>query len=450
MPDDRPQPTARPGARPARRGAAHRMLRALPFLAFVLWWALLALALKAVTLDAGDLPVDYRTYAEAAERARQTGSPYRQVAAAQAVWADIHAAARARFDGGGAAVAPISGPYLYPPSLALWLPPGPATGLVYLALHTLAAAGLCLGWLRLAGARSGWWLLPAALSADLLAVYAGGNVEILLLAASLAACGLLWRGPAVLAGVPVALVLLVKPQFALLFAAFAAFVLLARGRAAAGGLAAAAAVALVLAGLEVLRWPTPARAGALAYLSEPAARQYFALPPASWWPMDHWNRAPLQALLSAGLPRGAAMAATLAGFAARLATSLLALRRHPPGFALAFALSYVLLLIGRPIDWALPLLGLLTLGAAAPGLGRGARRAGAAAALALGLAHWAAFIGFATGRWPGLLSLQTPAWPWETLVVLPGAWLLLLRAARAAPGQGAGRPDRTLGACAPQ
>lgn len=41
--------------------------------------------------------------------------------------------------------------------------------------------------------------------------------------------------------------------------------------------------------------------------------------------------------------------------------------------------------------------------------------------LACDLGHWLAFALIASGTWPGLLTLQTSRWPWETLLILPAA-----------------------------
>ena len=78
----------------------------------------------------------------------------------------------------------------------------------------------------------------------------------------------------------------------------------------------------------------------------------------------------------------------------------------------------------------MPFFELIVLGAAWPALGPWSRRALAAGAAALSASHLAAFALFVAGMRPGLLTLQTPALPWETLVVLPGAWALLTWAGR--------------------
>ncbi len=408
------------------------MLRkVLPATVFCLWWVVLALALKAITLDAGTFPVDYRTYAAAAERAEAEGSPYVGADAARARWLEIHRATTAIFrldPGGELPDGSISGPYLYPPTLALVLGPGRTAALVFVLVQAAVAAATCLAWLRLSGAGLGWWLVPAALSVDILAVFAGGNVEVLLIGGSLLASWLLWTGRGPWAAPVVAAVLLVKPQYGLLFVAFACLAMAAGGRRWRPFLVAGAGAAALIA-LEFLRWPAAARADFLAYAASPSSLQYFALPPDQQWPMSLWNRASLQLFLGAGLPYGAAQALSLGIFAVLLAVSCRRLRRARAGFAPVFAplfaLAYVLFLLTRPITWALPFLGLFAVAAVWPGLAPAGRRAVAAMALLLGATHWAAYMLFLGGAAPGLLTLQSEALPWETLLVLPATWALL-------------------------
>ncbi|MEM9428957.1 MAG: glycosyltransferase 87 family protein [Pseudomonadota bacterium] len=390
---------------------------------FLAWWALLAAGLGAGTLGQGQLPVDYRSYVEAAIRANATGSPYTTTDAAAAAWREIHRASVARFDGGEGTAVP--GPYIYPPTLALLLAPGPGVAVVYLALLAAAAAALGLLWRWSAGLRSPWWLLALALSPDLLAVFAGGNAEIVVLALAFAAPWLVWQGRGLLAAPLAALALLIKPHAILIFLAVGALGLRGdprRRRAVwwAVGLGAA------LMALEALRWPPEARADAWAYLLDPMAYQYFALPPAEQWPMSHWNRAPVQSLVALGLSPELAQALMLSLFAAVVAAASLA--RPSPRFGAVFALAYTLYIAVKPVTWSLPLFEVVVLGALWPQLGTWGRRAAALLALALALSHWVAFGLFAAARHPGLLTLQSPAVPWETALVLPGAVLLCLYA----------------------
>ncbi len=56
----------------------------------VFWWALLLAGVLAITVGAGELPVDYRTYVGAAEALSGTGSPYLAAEGAQETWRAMH------------------------------------------------------------------------------------------------------------------------------------------------------------------------------------------------------------------------------------------------------------------------------------------------------------------------------------------------------------------------
>jgi hypothetical protein len=107
-----------------------------------------------------------------------------------------------------------------------------------------------------------------------LASWYGGNAELVLLCAALLATRLLWTGPAAPAAPLIALTILVKPPYALLFAAFGLLQLVTRpgeARATLRRLAVAAALALGLAALEVARWGPALRAETLDYVLHAAA-----------------------------------------------------------------------------------------------------------------------------------------------------------------------------------
>ena len=409
--------------------------RVLAMTLFTGWWIILALGLKAITLDVGELPVDYRTYVIAEERLRTTGSPYVDPEIAQGIWRAMHQNAQAAFDPGresGEAVEIVSGPYLYPPSLAFLLNQTGLTPLQYLVVLALAVIALGVGWLKFLDDLSLFWLLGMACSIDLIAVFLGGNVEILLVALSLFACRLIWLGHGIFAGLLVGSVLVVKPQFALLFLAFGCLSVIGSSFQR-GGLRAcfgAAAVALVLMAAEAWRWPAPARGDFLSYLADPGVMQYFALSTEAQWPMNIWNRAPLQVLLELGLSFGTAQALSIGFYLLFLGASVFLLWGRTLHFSLLFALAYVLFLIGRPITWSMPLLAIFVLSAAWPEFSKVERRIATGVACLLGLAHWVAFALFAAGVWPGLLTLQVPWLPWETLLILPGAWGAAVLAAR--------------------
>ncbi|WP_209428303.1 glycosyltransferase 87 family protein, partial [Pararhodobacter sp. SW119] len=398
-------------------------------------WIGLALLLKSITLDVGELPVDYRSYSEAADRLAVTGSPYPDAETVQERWRAMHRSAVAAFRPGLAPdVTPevIAGPYLYPPGLAVLIHQTRLSALAYLIALTGVTIALCLAWLLLARTGSLLWLLPMAVSIDLVASFLGGNIEIFLIALSMLACWLIWRQHAFLAALPVAMVLSVKPQFGLLFLAFAVIGGLAAGQGPRfrRGALIAACTSAVLVLLETMRWPATARADFLSYLADPLAFQYFALSAEEQWPMYLWNRAPLQILLNAGLNFETAQVLSLAIYALMLLVAAALLRDRRLSFAQVFAMAYILLLIGRPIIWSMPLLAVFVLTASWPALGRRERIALGGVAAAVGQSHWVAFVLFPLGVWPGLLTLQTAAFPWETLLVLPGAWAVVVISAR--------------------
>ena len=402
---------------------------------FTAWWIILALGLKAITLDVYELPVDYRTYASAVELLRKTGSPYVGPDTVQETWRSMHQSALAAF---GPEVETrdnaevVSGPYLYPPSLALALHQSDISAAQYLAMLTVGTIALCVGWLRFSADQSLLWLIAMASSIDLIAIFLGGNIEILLIALSLFACRLIWRHNTLWAAPLITAVICVKPQFVLLFLAFGcllAFTGTSVRPVLRKGVVAASIVPFLIV-LEAQRWPEPALADFFIYAADPSAMQYFALSPEAQWPMSIWNRAPLQVFLNLGLTFQMAQALSICVYLFLLATSVILLRGRNVSFSVAFSLAYILLLVGRPITWSMPMLAIFALTAVWPLLPRSRRFALATVALIIGATHWVAFALFIAAISPGLLTMQLPNFPWETLVVLPGAWVVVVLGAR--------------------
>lgn len=407
----------------------------LAFVVFCLWWMALALLLKAITVDVGELPVDYRTYAIAAERIELTGSPYVGAPEVQAIWNNMHESAEVIFrpeavpDG---EVSVISGPYLYPPSLALIIAQSGMDAIGFIVMLTVATVGLCIGWFRTSRDASLLWLLPMAGSIDLIAIFLGGNVEIILITLSLTGCRLMWSGQAIWAIPVVAPVLLVKPHFALLFLAFGVMWSLHERNVATRLMTGGVAVlgVLLIFYLEFQRWPADAQVDFLAYVSDPASRQYFSLPTDQQWPMRVWNRAPLQLLMNAGLGYQVSQTLVLGIYIILLVVSVNVLRGRQISFAIMFSIAYVLFMIGRPITWSMPFLAVFVLMAVWPQLSSAEKRILAISAFLVGISHWLAFSLFVSGVWPGLLTLQAPDLPWETILVMFGSWLVAIGSAR--------------------
>ena len=99
-------------------------------------------------------------------------------------------------------------------------------------------------------------------------------------------------------------------------------------------------------------------------------------------------------------------------------------------FARAFAVASVLLYLGRPVGWTLVDLDLVVGVAAWPALPRAGHALLLVGIVALLLSHWAALVLTGLGAGLPLLTLQSADRPWETWVVLPLAWALVLWAAR--------------------
>lgn len=309
------------------------------------------------------MPVDYRSHVRAAQALRETRSPYSAVADVRETWQTMHDSAVSAFGGDAAEV--VAGPYLYPPTLASLLRPGPEAAVLALVLIATATIGVSVAWPLIAGVRSAAGLLIPAASLDIVASFSAGNVEMLVAALSLLACWLLWYGCGVWAAPPAAAVLLLKPPFALLFFAFAALISISN----AGRLREiewAFGFGALLVELETFRWPEPARADFLTYLSDPEAYQFWSFPHDLQWPMNKWNRAPPHLLLTVGRQANPAQGLALALWAILLGVSLVVIRRteSSPDFVACFSVSYALFFLGLPIIWSLPFLGYFTVLAA--------------------------------------------------------------------------------------
>jgi hypothetical protein len=190
----------------------------------------------------------------------------------------------------------------------------------------------------------------------------------------------------------------------------------------------AAAIALGLIALEVYRWGPSLRAATREYLLQPMEYQWFGLPVEEQTPMSLWNRTPMQALVSAGLPPATAQMAALALWLLFLAITLRRAWRAPLTFPLAFALSFLLLYWGRPVGWTLAYLELVVVAAVWPRVQGWQQPALAGGAIVLMASRWWALALTARGEGMPFTTLQSAAFPWETWIVLPLCWLLLLSA----------------------
>jgi len=422
-----------------------RIHQAVPVAAFLVWAVLVGAGLLAATVRGGIEPVDYQTYHRAAAALARGASPYQTPAQSRTLWRSYHrldAAVRAgqtlRSAGGDVIRRTQPGPYLYLPTLALFVWQFHLTAAPWEILDLACVVAFPLLWLRWARA-SWWWLLLVAGSWDVWATYSGGNVEALLLVGALVVARLLWPprplGPAAvpLAAVLAAFVVLAKPFYVLFFVTFGVVLLLAGGaprRVTLRTLSAAAGLVLVLFAGEVIRWGPALRGDAARYLAHTLDAQWFVLPVTQQTPMSAWNRTPLQALIALGLP--AAPAQLVAGLVwlTALAASAWLVRGRRLSFASAFALAFALLYLGRPVGWTLVYLDLVVCVAAWPALPRVGRALLLVGVLALLASHWAALALTGLGVGLPLLTLQPADRPWETWLVLPVAWALTVWAAR--------------------
>ncbi len=224
-----------------------------------------------------------------------------------------------------------------------------------------------------------------------------------------------------------------KPFYALFFVAFGVVLLLAGGeprRATLRTLGVVTGLVLLLLVGEVIRWGPALRGDAVRYLAHTLDAQWVVLPVTQQTPMSAWNRTPLQALIAFGLPATPAQLVAGLMWLVALAASAWLVRGRRLSFAQAFALAFVLLYLGRPVGWTLVYLDLVVCVAAWPTLPRAGRVALLVGVLALLASHWAALVLTGLGAGLPLLTLQPADRPWETWLVLPVAWVLVLWAAR--------------------
>ena len=420
--------------------AGARVLSGVAWGLFCLW-LLAQLPFFIRLAERGRSPIDFLTYRRAADALARGESPYATPERGLEVCREFHAmetellAAAARGQGPEAARELEAGPqrpglYIYPPTLALLIAQLDVSAPAFTALIMLSILGFAGAWL--AGARAGpVWLGLIMLSWDVLASWYGGNVELVLLLTALLAAELLWAGRAPLAAPLIALAILIKPTYGLFFVAFGLLMLVRRPGEAVPvlrSLVIAAGLSLVVVAVEVFRWGPELRTEALRYTLRAADYMCFGLPPAEQTPLSAWNRTPLQALVSAGVPYPAAQPAALGLWMLFVAVTLWRARGTALSFAQAFALALVLLYWGRPVGWGLVYLEVVLLAATWPSLRGWEKPALLGAALALIGSHWWALALTLRGEGMPLLTLQPADLPWETWLVLPVSWLLLLRA----------------------
>jgi hypothetical protein len=189
-----------------------------------------------------------------------------------------------------------------------------------------------------------------------------------------------------------------------------------------------ALVTLTLMAVEAYRWGGALQAETLHFLLHATDHLWFVLPAAEQTPMSAWNRTPMQSLITTGMSPGPAQAVALGLWLLPLAITLGRVRKAPLTFPVAFALALVLLYWGRPVGWGFIYLEVVVAIVAWPTLSYWQKPAFVGIVVALMASRWWALLLTLRGEGMALLTLQSAEFPWETFLVLPLSWLLLLSA----------------------
>lgn len=402
-------------------------------------WLLAPIALVVDSTGRGRVPIDFLAYQRAAEEIAKGQSPYATAEESREIFRSFNRleselqAAQARGEGRvflreTNARPQQPGPYVYPPTLALWINQFNLDGVVFTGVIMASVLGFVLIWFRETGAHAGWLLLVIG-SWDLLVTIWGGNVELVLLFATLAAARLLWGHRLIWATPLIAYVVLIKPFYALFFVSFLLLQAVqprSAERESPKPLMAAGGILLLLLAAELYRWGPDLRAEALAFYLNAGDAMWTALPLAEQSPLSVWNRTPLQGLINLGLALLPAQVAALGLWGLFLGVSLWLARRASLNFPLAFGLALTLLYWGRPAGYGFNYLELVVAIAVWPSLVRWQRLALLVVSAGIMGSRWWAFAETIRGENLSFLTMQTAAWPWETWLVLPFFWFLLL------------------------
>jgi hypothetical protein len=439
-------------------------LRVVLWSVFLLWLLMLVKAWRRFE-RAGSPPIDYYSYRKAADAIEAGKSPYASINEVRHGWLSFHryssAVQAAMAHGDKAAVRRASthrvytpGPYVYAPTLALLLLRGHISSMGFVALELLAITAFAWLWLRVTRGHPIWLLL--VIVSDVMASCLSGNVELMLLACALWIGRLLWRRPGGLAAALVAapmaaFVLLAKPFYVFFFIACGALQLAQLMSAARSSESAisesavedlrsalktfglTAAATIILIGLEVWSWGPTLREEAMFYFRHALEYQSFAIPAAEQFPFGAWNRTPLQVFIVAGFSPAVAQTISLVLWLTLLIIALCVAWGRRLGFPLTFAVSFVLLQIGRPLCWSFPFLDLVVITALWPILKRWQKVALIGLDLVWLGSHYWALITSLRGQSMQFVTLQSADFPWETCLLLPICGFLVFWAATRAP-----------------
>jgi len=416
------------------------LIKTLCWACFGIW--LMSLIVGTFQPPANSSPIDFFSYTNAAEALSQGKSPYPSLEEAHSIWLFYHKIdqdiSNARISGQWDTVRheltdkpPRPGTYMYPPTLARLILFTDISQKAFACLLILAILGFSLLWIRESGAHPLFLVLVPG-SYEIYNALHSGNVELLLLFLTLLAAVLLWHQKAYWAAPVIAFIVLVKPFYAIFFLTFGMLYGISgsmpKGLLRRWALPGLLTVALVL--LEVLSWGPVLRADSVHYMLHLSDYLWLAFSPGDQTPMSRWNRTPLQAFVSAGVPLNMANLWVMAIWAVLLGLTLWKAKGRDVGFARTFALAFILLYWARPVGWGLVYLEFVLLSTLWPDLTPW-RRLALCAALGLLMASrkWA----FILPQGLGMPTQQGPAHPWEAWLALPGSWVLLWWSLRARP-----------------
>lgn len=410
-------------------------VRALCWGIFLLYFGLVWAATVQQIYETGTIPPDFSTYQSASNAIARGDSPYLSVTETQDMWREI-TSLRAEVRAETPEAFQLVGPYIYLPTLALTIERfGSGSAAFNAAVMTTLLVGSIIGfcalWIHIGGNHAAW-LLFAMLSVEPLSLIGQGNIEGLLILSSLIACWAIWRGYSLLAAPLIAFAVLIKPFFALLFAAYGLVLLANRRRDIHTDfrtLALAAGGSLVLISLDIAFWGGSRQAAAWAYVSNSLDYTWYALPADNQYPLSVWNRTAMQGFVLAGINAGTAQLLGILTGSGLLFIVLWRTRGIPLTFSITFALALLLFYWARPVGWGFTFLEIVLVTVVWPVMRRWERVALIVSLITLMLARWITVGLTDTGATLNLFTLHTEAFPWEIWLLLPLSLALLLLAA---------------------
>lgn len=407
----------------------------LPWTIFTLMLSLSTLGLIGAILATGIVPVDASTYFQALEEMNNGRNPYGTPVDSQTIWQTIHTETTAIANGEmeiNVDISPLAGPFIYPPTLLQLLSLLRITPAIFILLLALSMAGFSWLWLRMTGQHP-WWLMFVVFSWDVFASFSGGNIEILLLAMTLLGAYWLGNGRSLLASPFIAFVVLIKPFYALFFAALGLLMLFntkESWQAILRELAISAVASVALIAIAIWLWPAWLRPFAFDYLRDGLAHTWYVLPVAEQTPMSIWNRSFMQGLASLGVSALLAQILSLVAWLVVVGITIYQSQHKMLSLPLLIALSFVLLYWFRPVGWTLIFLDVVVLTAVWPQTKPKERKWLLGGAIGLAISHWLGLLLIPVMGWVRLFTVQSAEFPWETWLVFPVLWGVLLTAVR--------------------